>query len=168
MKMRLKGFLAFALLSISILSYGVNGSVFAEQHDPLPVNIVANQEIFSNGSNVIISGNLKNYDPSSQSAGAITYTVISPSGNLVTIGQLIPNSDGTFEFSFIAGGVLFKSNGDYIIEVKYGGNTSELVINYVGGVQVITEPKPKPKPEPEPEPEPKPKPEPEPEPEPLA
>jgi len=152
MKMRLSGFLAFALLSISILSYGVNGSVFAESHDLLPINITSNQDIVSNGANVIISGNLKDYDPSSQSAGAVTYKVISPDNNLVTIGQLVPNSDGTFEFSFIAGGKLFKTNGDYIIETKYGGNTSELTINYVGGEQVITTPEPT---EPEPtEPEP--------------
>jgi len=157
MKMRLSGFLAFALLSISILSYGVNGSVFAESHDLLPINITSNQDIVSNGANVIISGNLKDYDPSSQSAGAVTYKVISPDNNLVTIGQLVPNSDGTFEFSFIAGGKLFKTNGDYIIETKYGGNTSELTINYVGGEQVITTPEPtQPEPtEPEPtEPEP--------------
>ena len=71
MKMRFTGFLAFALLSISILSYGVNGSVFADSHDPLPVNIISNQDIFSNGATVTITGNLKNYDPLSQSAGAV-------------------------------------------------------------------------------------------------
>jgi len=156
MKMRLSGFLAFAVLSISILSYGVNGSAFAGSHDigavPNPLSVSADLEIYSNGSNVIVSGNLKDYDPSSQSAGAVTYKVISPDGNLVTIGQLIPNSDGTFQFSFIAGGNLFKSNGDYIIETKYGANTNELTINYVGGEQVISEPEPTPTEPTEPEP----------------
>ena len=142
MKMRLRGFLAFALLSISILSYGVNGSAFATSHDVLPVNTSSNLEIYSNGADVIISGILKDYDSSSQTAGAVTYTVLGPDGNIVTIGQLLPNSDGTFEFSFKAGGNLFKINGDYTVKTKYGSNTSELAINYVGGEQVISEPPP--------------------------
>ncbi len=136
--MRLTGFLAFALLSISILSYGVNGSVFAEEHNIPPIFIESDTTVYANGSQVTISGNIKDYDSSSLYAGAVTYTVISPNGNLVTIGQLIPNSDGTFEFSFTAGGNLFKSNGDYFIEAKYGGNTNEITINYVGGESVIT------------------------------
>ena len=136
--MRLTGFLAFALLSISILSYGVNGSVFAVEHNIPPLFIESDTAIYANGSQVTITGAIKNYDSSSLYAGAVTYTVISPNGNLVTIGQLIPNSDGTFEFSFIAGGSFFKSNGDYFIEAKYGGNTNEITINYVGGESVIT------------------------------
>jgi len=156
MKMRLTGFLAFALLSISILSYGVNGSVFAEEHNIPPIFIESDTTIYANGSQVTISGNIKDYDSSSLYAGAVTYTVISPNGNLVTIGQLIPNSDGTFEFSFTAGGNLFKSNGDYFIEAKYGGNTNEITINYVGGESVITTDPVEPEPvDPEPvEPEP--------------
>ena len=62
MKMRLTGFLAFALLSISILSYGVSGSVFATS-DPNPaLPISSNLEIYSNGANVEISGNIRDYD----------------------------------------------------------------------------------------------------------
>ena len=119
--MRLTGFLAFALLSISILSFGVNGSVFADNHDLLPVNASTDSQVYANGQNVIVSGNLKDYDPNAENAGAITYVVKSPDNNLVTIGQLVPNSDGTFTFSFKAGGALFKTNGDYTIETKYGG-----------------------------------------------
>ncbi len=141
MKMRFMGFLAFALLSVSILSYGVNGSVFADEHDLLPVNTSSDLALYSNGSTVTISGNLKDYDASSLSAGAVTYVIITPDeSGRVGIGQLIPNSDGTFEFSFIAGGPLWKTNGDYIVETKYGGNTSTLKINYVGGEAVVDTP----------------------------
>ena len=133
MKMRLTVFLMFTLLSISILSYGVNSSVFADSHNLLPVNTSSNIDIVANGANIVISGSLKDYDPLSQSAGAVTYVVKSPENNLVAVGQLIPNSDGTFEFSFIAGGILWKLNGDYVVETKYGGNTSKLILDYLGG-----------------------------------
>jgi len=133
MKMRLTGFLAFAVLSISILSYGVSGSVFAESHDigasPNLLSLSSNLEIYTNGANVIISGNIKNYDSSSITAGAVTYVVITPDElSRVGIGQLIPNSDGSFQFSFVAGGPLWKTNGDYAIEVGYGANKAEITI----------------------------------------
>ncbi len=150
MKMRLTGFLAFALLSISILSYGVNGSVFATS-DPNPaLPISTDIEIYSNGASVTVSGNVNNYDSSSPSAGAVTYKVISPTESFVTIGQLIPNSDGSFEFNFIAGGILWKTNGDYTIDIKYGADSSEVLVNYVGGEAVISTPEPPVVTEPEP------------------
>jgi len=133
MKMRFTGFLAFALLSISILSYGVNGSVFAEEHNIPPVFIESDLTKYSNGSQVVISGQIKNYESSSLTAGDITYLVKSPDNNIVGIGQLSPNSDGSFQFTFTAGGNLWKLGGDYMVQVKYGGDTSEIAIDYVGG-----------------------------------
>ena len=56
MKMRFTGFLAFALLSISILSYGVNGSVFAEEHNVPPLFLESDMTIYANGNQVTISG----------------------------------------------------------------------------------------------------------------
>jgi len=144
MKMRLTGFLAFALLSISILSYGVNGSVFAEEHNIPPVFLESDLTIYSNGSQVVISGQIKNYVSSSITAGDITYLVKSPDNNIVGIGQLSPNSDGSFQFTFTAGGNLWKLNGDYMVEAKYGGDKNEIAINYVGGEQVISQPPPPP------------------------
>jgi hypothetical protein len=145
MKMRLVGFLAFALLSISILSYGVNGSVFADSHNIAPVTVTSDVDIIANGGNVKISGNIKNYDASSITAGAVTYVIITPDEKgRVGIGQLLPKSDGSFEFSFVAGGPLWKTNGDYIVEVKYGADKNTTIINYVGGEPVVSTPPPPP------------------------
>ncbi|MCH7561286.1 MAG: hypothetical protein IIC67_07995, partial [Thaumarchaeota archaeon] len=59
MKMRLTGLLAFALLSISILSYGVNGSAFASNHDigavPNSLSMFTDSDIIANGNIVTIS-----------------------------------------------------------------------------------------------------------------
>jgi len=171
MKMRLSAFLAFALLSISILSYGVSGSVFADSHNIPPLSVSTDLELYGNGATVVISGNIKNYD--SSSGHGLTFLIKSPDNNIVTIGQLTPSSDGSFEKTLVAGGPLWKLAGDYIVEFHYGAETGETIINYVGGEQVISTPEPTaPEPEPtapEPEPtapEPEPTaPEPEPEPE---
>ncbi len=176
MKMRLSGFLALAVFSLWILAYGVCGSVFAGSHDigavPNLLSLSTDSELIANGGIVTISGSIQNYDSSSQTAGAITYVIINPEGtSRVGIGQLVPTSDGSYEFNFVAGGPLWKLSGDYTVEVKYGANTNKITINYVGGEQVISTPEPEPTaPEPEPTtpvPEPTtPDPEPEPEPEP--
>jgi len=160
MKMRLSAFLAFALLSISILSYGVNGSVFADEHNIPPVFVEIDSDVIGNGGTVTISGIIKNYN-SSEGKG-LTFIVKSPDNNIVTIGQLIPNSDGSFEKSIVAGGPLWKLNGDYVVDFHYGADKGEIIINYVGGEFVGSTPEPEPEPTTEPEPEPTTEPEPEP------
>ncbi len=149
--MRLTGFLAFVLLSISILSYGFGDVAFATS-DPNPaLPISTDIDIATNGASVTVSGTVTGYDSTSQNAGAITYKVLSPAEAFAGIGQIIPNSDGSFEFSFKAGGILWKSNGDYTIDVKYGADSSKVSVNYVGGEQVITgQPEPPVVTEPEP------------------
>jgi hypothetical protein len=144
MKMRLTGFLAFALLSISILSYGVNGSVFADSdnHNVPPVFVESDSDIYSNGNVITISGQIKNYD-SSEGKG-LTLLITSPDNNIVGIDQLTPNSDGSFEVTAVAGGQLWKLNGDYVFELNYGADSGEVTINYVGGEPVISEPPPPP------------------------
>ena len=166
--MKVMGFLAFALLSVSILSYGISGAAFATS-DPNPALPVSSElETYANGSVVKISGSIPDYD--SSSGKGLTVVIISPDNNIVGIDQLVPSSNGSFDKSFVAGGPLWKLNGDYKIEFNYGADSSEITINYVGGSQVISgqpEPTPEPEPEPTPEPEPEPTPEPEPEPDPI-
>jgi len=178
--MRLIGLLAFVLLSLSILSYGMSSTVFATS-DPNPaLSVSSNLEIYSNGASVKISGKIKDYDPSS--GKGLTFLVLSPDNNIVQIGQLSLKeiqSDGSFEKSLVAGGTYWKVNGDYTIELHYGADKSKITINYVGGEPVVTKPKPPVVTEPEPpvvtEPEPpvvtEPEPpvvtEPEPEPQPI-
>ncbi|NND85732.1 MAG: hypothetical protein HKM23_00050, partial [Nitrosopumilus sp.] len=144
MKMRLVGLLAFALLSVSILSYGVNGSVFATS-DPNPALTVSSEmEIYSNGNSVKVSGKIKDYD--SSSGKGLTFIITSPDNNIVGIGQINPSSDGSFSKSFIAGGPLWKLNGDYAIQFHYGADESNITINYVGGESTVTKPEPEPEP----------------------
>src|SRR6056300_443436 len=98
--MRLTGFLAFVLLSISILSYGVSDAAFATS-DPNPaLPISTDIDIASNGATVTVTGSVTDYNASD--GKGITYLIKSPDNNIVGIGQLTPNSDGSFEASFKA------------------------------------------------------------------
>ncbi len=139
--MKLTGFIAFTLLSISILSYGVGDVAFATS-DPNPALPVSTDiEIVSNGASVTISGSIKDYE--SSSGYGLTLVILSPDNNIVGIDQITINSDGSFEEKYVAGGPLWKNNGDYVYELKYGSDTSKVSVNYVDGEQVIiTQPEP--------------------------
>jgi len=126
MKMKLIGFFAFTLLAVSVLSYGITGPAFATT-DPNPaLTISSDSEIYSNGSTVTVSGTIGDYDALSLTAGDVMAIVKTPDGtNFVTIIQESPNADGSFELIFVAGGPLWKLNGDYIVDVKYGADKSK-------------------------------------------
>jgi len=141
-------YLVILVLAFGLL-FGVN-SVFAESHNVPPVYLESDLTIYSNGSHVVISGQIKNYD--SSAGKELTFLIKSPDNNIVTQGQVTPSSDGSFEFTFTAGGNLWKLAGDYIVEAKYGADTGETTINYIGGEQVISTPEPEPT-EPEPTPQ---------------
>ena len=145
MKMRLMGFLAFALLSISILSYGVNGSVFA-QTDGLPLSVTTELPSYGNGDIVKISGTIKDLAEYAQS---VTIVIVSPDGNIVSIAQVNPSSDGTYSTTLKAGGTMTVS-GEYELRAQYGAQKITNTFVYTGGEA----PTPSPTPEPEPEPEP--------------
>ena len=133
MKMRFRGFLAVALLSVSILSYGISGHAFADSHNIPPVSVSAELPSYGNGDLVNLNGSIRNYDPDSDSGKAVVIRIMSPNGSLVGIGQVIPDPEGKFSHSFVAGGVLWKSAGDYLVESIFNSNVAEVTIVYTGG-----------------------------------
>lgn len=50
----------------------------------------------------------------------ITFIVTSPNGNLISIAQVTPNSDGEFSTEIISGGPLWKEDGFYTITANQG------------------------------------------------
>ena len=130
------------------MSYGVNASAFADSHNIPPLSASTELPTYGNGGNVVISGDIRDFDSALHSGQAVTYVIKSPENNLVTIGQVTPSSDGSFEYSFVAGGPLWKLNGDYIVELHFGSTSGEATIIYTGGEfeQPITQPEPDPEP----------------------
>jgi hypothetical protein len=136
MKMRLGGFLALALLSVSILSYVFNGSALGATIETPPISATTEFPLYENGSRVVLNGNIRDYNSDVDSDKALTLIVKAPApdGNIVAIGQIIPSSDGSFAYSkIVAGGPLWKLNGDYIVEFHFGSLKGSTKILYTGG-----------------------------------
>jgi len=114
MKMKVSGFLAFALLSISILSFGLTGAVNAQS--VLPLSVETDSSSYTTGNSIAISGSIKTL---SQFEQPVTVMVVSSDGNIVTIQQILPDSLGNYSTAVKAGGTM-NSSGEYEVRAQYG------------------------------------------------
>ena len=114
LKMKLSGFLAFTLLSISILSFGLTDAVNAQQS--LPISVNTDSSTYTTGSTIEISGLIKTLAEFEQ---PVVLMIVSPDGNIVTIQQVMPDSDGFYSATVKAGGTM-NSSGEFEIRAQYG------------------------------------------------
>ena len=152
--MKLSGKLFLAFLSLSLLSYGVSGAAYASVE---PLSVIT-EEFYAEGNTITISGHVKDFDSSDpMKMMDVTITITAPNGNLVTVLQITPNSDGDYSKSFTAGGMM-KDDGDYTVKAQWGAQSNQTVFKY-GGSSGVSTPEPEAEPEAEPEPEVEPEPE---------
>jgi len=141
MKMRLGGFLALALLSISILSCVLNGNALGATIEEPSISVKTELPLYENGNRVVLSGNIRDYNPDVDADKGLTLIVKSPDNNIVAIGQITPSSDGSFAYSkIVAGGPLWKLNGDYIFEFHFGSLKGSAKVLYTGGTFEVPTP----------------------------
>ncbi len=79
-----------------------------------PSAITLSTETTFGDNKIIVTGN------TISSTTDVTFTVISPNGNLISIAQVTPGSDGEFSTEIISGGPLWKEDGFYTITANQG------------------------------------------------
>jgi len=166
------GRISLIILSFTILSYGLMGAINAQTPPTTsipPLSVKTDLPLYADGNTITVSGFIKNLNI--DYPVDLTLILRDPTGNLVSISQITPKADGSYETTFIASGT-FKVGGEYSVQASYSGQKATTTFQFVGGPGYTPppptpEPEPTPTPEPEPAPEPTPTPEPEPEPEPT-
>ena len=141
--MKVSGFLAFALLSISIMSFGLTGAVNAQS--VLPVSVATDSSTYTTGNSIVISGSIKNLSEYEQ---AVSIMVVSPNGNMVFINQVLPDSSGNYSTTLTAGGTM-NSSGEYEIRAQYGAQKITSTFNFISAdapAKVTPTPEPTPNP----------------------
>lgn len=63
----------------------------------------------------------------------ISFTIIAPNGNIVSIDQLIVGEDKKFSTSVAAGGALMKTEGTYTVKVNYDEESAETTFEFLKG-----------------------------------
>ena len=141
--MKLWGKFFLAIFALSLLSYGISGAAYAAVE---PLSVTANKEFYAEGGTIIISGFVKNFDASDpQKRMDVTIVITAPNGNLVTVLQISPSSDGNYSDSFTAGGMI-SAEGDYTVKAKWGAQSNQTTFKYGGssGAPVVEEEVPEP------------------------
>ena len=145
--MKLWGKFFLAVLALSLLSYGISGAAYAAVE---PLSVTTNKEFYVDGDTITISGFVKNFDASDpQKRMDVSITIFAPNGNLVTIAQISPSSDGNYSTTVKAAGMI-SAEGDYTVKVKWGAQSNQTVFEFGGssGAPVVEEETPEPTPEP--------------------
>jgi hypothetical protein len=171
--MKVSGFLAFTILSISILSFGLTGAVNAQSQtvldgSNLPLSVSTESDTYTTGNSIVISGAIKNISENKQD---VIIIVSNPIGNFVKINQISHDDLGNYSMTFSSGGPYMTASGEYKIQASYGAQKITSTFQFIAGdtpVKVTPIPVAEPTPEPvveqvaEPTPEPVAEPTPEP------
>jgi len=147
--MKHSGKLFLAILSLSLLSYGISSAAYAAAE---PISVTTNKEWYADGATITISGTVKDFDTSDpMKSHDVSVLIIAPNGNLATVAQVTPSSDGSYSTAslslpIVAGGPLINAEGDYTVKVKWGAQANQTVFAFGGStdasVPVAEEQKP--------------------------
>jgi len=141
--MKLWGKFFLAVLALSLLSYGISDAAYAAVE---PLSVTTNKEFYAEGGTIKISGFVKNFDASDpQKSMDVSITIWAPNGNLVTVAQISPSSDGNYSTTVKAAGMI-SVEGDYTVKAKWGAQSNQTVFKYGGssGAPVVEEEVPEP------------------------
>jgi len=87
------------------------------------ITITTDSSSYTTGELINISGSVSDYDESDPFKNFdVTLKLIAPNGNIVTISQISPISDGSYSTFILAQGPLWKFDGDYTVSVSHGSD----------------------------------------------
>jgi len=126
------------LMSILTLGgMGLTSQAFADHHQQLEqekiLYVLTDSDTYDHESVIHVSGNAGNLREGAQ----LTVVVTGPNGNLVTVDQFSPKSNGDYMMKIDTSGELMKYDGTYKIKVQY--DTNDIVVRttveLVGGLE---------------------------------
>ena len=102
-----------------------------------PITVTTDKESYSEGDTIMVTGDVRDL----LSGHSISLQVIAPNGNLVTVDQLPVGQDKKFSTELVPGGLVWKYEGTYTIEVVYGlQRTAETMFTFGGITDVGPDP----------------------------
>ena len=136
--MKYLGKFFLVIVTISLLSSGISSAAYAAQE---PISVKTNKEWYADGATITISGAVKDFDASGtdpMKSGDVSILIFAPNGNIATVAQVTPNSDGNYSTLVKAAGMI-NAEGDYTVKVKWGANSNETTFAFGGSTDVAPE-----------------------------
>ena len=109
-----------------------------QQIPPIAITVTTDEPVYDHNSQIMITGHVANPYPGQDVAIKIT----SPSGNVVTAGQIAPDSNGDFTETVSTVGNLWFENGAYTVDVQQGNEQARVnsaIFQLAGEAPVIPE-----------------------------
>ena len=134
--MKTRGTFLLIILSFSIISYCLIGVPSAYSQEVREVNpalsLNINSETFDLGDTIFISGNVKDYDSSSDTMSAdVTVRITDSKNNIAGVAQIKPETGGDYSHTFVAGGQMSKS-GEYTVTAFWNNNVATATFELTG------------------------------------
>ena len=114
------------------------GDINATQVPPIPLTVTTDKPVYDHSSQISITGHVANPYPGQDVALKIT----SPSGNVVTAGQVTLDNNGDFTKTVSTVGNLWFENGQYTVQVQQGDEQARVnsaIFQLAGEAPVIPE-----------------------------
>ena len=130
----MKAILLFALSAI-ILSQSYGFAYGAT------ISVATDSSSYEAGEMIGVSGSVSDYVESDPFKNFdVTLKLVAPNGNIITISQISPNSDGSYSTFIPAQGPLWKFVGDYTISVSWGSdNNASTTFTFISEPEEIIE-----------------------------
>ena len=89
------------------------------------VSVATDSSSYTAGEMISVSGSVSDYVESDPFKNFdVTLKLVAPNGNIITISQISPNSDGSYSTFIPAQGPLWKFDGDYTVSVSWGSDNN--------------------------------------------
>ena len=131
---KMKAILLFALSAI-ILSQSYGFAYGAT------ISVASDSSSYEAGEMIGVSGSVSDYVESDPFKNFdVTLKLVAPNGNIITISQISPNSDGSYSTFIPVQGPLWKLDGDYTISVSWGSdNNASTTFTFISEPEEIIE-----------------------------
>ena len=96
------------------------------------LNLQTDKVLYGQGDVVVITGLIHNIENLATTLD-VAIIVRAPDNNIVTMVQVRPNADGSFQTSLKADGPQFIAAGNYTIFVNFSGLKSQIMFEFAGG-----------------------------------
>ncbi len=87
-----------------------------QQPQQTPMTITTDKPVYDHNSQIMITGHVVNPFPGQD----VSLEITSPTGNIVTVAQVAPDSNGDFTTTVSTAGNLWLENGQYTIAAQQG------------------------------------------------
>ena len=118
----------FVAVAISILA---GTGIMSQAYAAFTITIETDKNVYDHSSVIIVTGQAVPIDPQGSD---VSVQVFAPNGNLVTVAQITPGSDGNFSTTINTAG--FGSDGTYMIKAQYVDAETTVSVELTNAIEV--------------------------------